>query len=104
MRKAIQTAEAFKSAKGARTSLWDRVVGPAGALLATVRRLGYDMFSATKLKLFDGTEVDLETSGPRTVEKIIDFQVDRWQWEQTYLHFRRRDGVWMGMVKKRGLA
>ena len=61
--------------------------GPAGATLATLKRLNWQANSANEWTTDIGQNIDLRKgTGPRTLKKIIDESVGRWQLRQLNKH------------------
>ena len=57
--------------------------GPAGAVTATLRRLGREARTANLWTTDTGQDIDLTTNaGPRTLRKLVDEAVHRWQCKQ----------------------
>ena len=68
----------FKMRQDKATNLWSTVHGPAGATLATLRRLQWTGASATQWITDEGVEIDIRTQvGPRSLRKLIDESVVR---------------------------
>jgi len=62
---------------------WGTVHGLAGAVSATLRRLGWEAKTANLWTTDTGQEIDLALStGPRTLRKLVDEAVYRWQCKQ----------------------
>ena len=86
----LQLAQAMTAAKAKQdkaVSPWATVHGPAGATLASLRRLGWTVDTATNWTTDEGLEVEItEGIGPRTLKKLIDESVVRWQLKQLAKH------------------
>jgi len=62
--------------------LWSVVYGPAAAVYATADRIGWVMESATKIRLDDGSQLDLLMTSPAYVKTAANKAVERWRWKQ----------------------
>jgi len=60
---------------------WSRVKGPAGALVATVGRLGWSFVDVVQLRTHRGVVQLLEES-PASVIKLMHEACELWQWQQ----------------------
>ena len=65
---------------------WLRVVGPAGATVTSLRRIGWEPLSASVWVDDRGIQVSLLDSSPKTVIKLVHEAVRRWSWRQLAQH------------------
>ena len=56
--------------------------GPAGALAATLHRLGWQLVSACVLRDDLGAEWDMRVTCPRTLCQLLTLATDRWIWSR----------------------
>ncbi len=64
------------------THIWQRVNGPATALVATVSRLGWKMESPFTVTADDGQQLDFRLDPPVAVARAVKDGVRRWRWRQ----------------------
>ena len=64
---------------GSLNSPWQRVTGPATAVVATAGRLGWTFVSPSILRTDDGHTIDLELDPPATVTREAKAAVRRWR-------------------------
>ena len=91
---------------------WLRVVGPAGAVVASLHRLGWQPLSAVEWVDDLGRHIHLRSSCPKSVVKWVHSAVDRWSWRQIaeghpdLAHLR--DGACLerirGLIRKAGTS
>ena len=91
---------------------WLRVVGPAGAVVASLHRLGWQPLSAVEWVDDLGRHIHLRSSWPKSVVKWVHSAVDRWSWRQIaeshpdLAHLR--DGACLepirGLIRKAGTS
>ncbi len=62
---------------------WSAVRGPAGALLATAARLGWQVVDASTLITDAGRRIDLHSDPPVVVKAEVIAAVTRWRWRRT---------------------
>ena len=63
-------------------SPWQRVVGPSGATMTSLARLGWTALSATEWITDLSVFIDLRLVCPKTVSKLVRAAVVRWTWRQ----------------------
>ena len=87
-----------------RSHPWASVVGPGGAVVATLRRIGWQATSAAMWTTHDGTVLDLaDDISPRSLQSLIAKAVERWQYQQVAQHEgleHLRHGIHIGPIKK----
>lgn len=59
---------------------WQVVTGPAAAMMATARRLGWVVHDFSRITVHDGTEIDMLVDPPAAVGRKCDDAVRRWRW------------------------
>ena len=73
------TTVAKKKLKEA-THIWPKVKGPAAAMVASSRRLGWTVISSTELQTGQGETLDLLLDSPAAVKLEVARAVKRWRW------------------------
>ena len=68
---------------------WKQVQGPAGAAVATLKRIGWSAKNAVTWVTHAGVTIDLRSTCPVTVAKLVDAGTVAWQWQ----HVARQDGL-----------
>ena len=87
---------------------WGSVAGPAGAVVLTLRRLGWIASSAFSWQTDDGVEVLIREMAPMSIRKLIDSSVQRCLWREwansrtakDELFIRNPGGYWMEEVRR----
>ena len=79
---------------------WATVCGPAGAMVASCRRLLWTVHGAMRLTTDEGKEINLEVDPPAMVKKEIVGAVQRWRWRKMEKDFPKlaRGGRGTGAV------
>ena len=62
--------------------VWAVVYGPAAALVATLRRLGWGIKSAFVFESDDGKLLDLRLDSPAYIKGVVCDSVERWRWRR----------------------
>ena len=62
--------------------IWNAVFGPAAALVATLKRLQWEMLSATDFCTDDAVRVNLKVDSPACVVGLVSDSVARWRWRR----------------------
>ena len=65
-------ATCWRHYQACRAVKWTEVLGPTGAVCATLPRLGWEGVSFDRWKIGDGLEIDLSTFGRRSLHALID--------------------------------
>ena len=61
-------------------NIWARVKGPAAAMVASCRRLGWTVISSTEILTDQGLILDLHRDSPAAVKNEVARAVKRWRW------------------------
>ena len=61
-------------------NVWAKVKGPAAAMVASCRRLGWTVVSSTELRTDQGETLDLLLDPPAAVKLEVARAVKRWRW------------------------
>ena len=72
-------AAAKKKLKKAK-NIWAKVKGPAAAMVASCRRLGWTVISSTEILTDQGLTLDLHRDSPAAVKNEVARAVKRWRW------------------------
>ena len=72
-------AKAKKKLKKSKNT-WAKVKGPAAAMVASCRRLGWTVISSTELRTDQGETLDLLLDSPAAVKLEVVRAVKRWRW------------------------
>ena len=61
-------------------NIWAKVKGPAAAMVASCRRLGWTVISSTEILTDQGITLDLHRDSPAAVKNEVARAVKRWRW------------------------
>ena len=61
-------------------SPWHRVLGPAGAVVTSLARLGWEVHGATKWVDDQGSSINLLECCPKSLTVLVERSVHRWTW------------------------
>ena len=64
---------------------WSAANGPASALLLTVKRVGWEVVSATELISDRGKRLNLTVDPPVVIKRAVEAAVRRWRWRNMAL-------------------
>jgi hypothetical protein len=61
-------------------NIWAKVKGPAAAMVASCRRLGWTVISSTEILTDQGLTLDMHLDSPAAIKNEVTRAVKRWRW------------------------
>ena len=66
---------------------WNKIIGPATAVVACINRLGWELLSARQLRTDSGTVINLDVDPPVVIANEAKLSVRRWRWNRIRSEF-----------------